>query len=109
MMMLVYYGIAVLIASYGLKCIVLQRGTYPDTQHRRGFHSRVLFTVHGAAAVSAGLGYLSLGMFWALYPGKWHPGNSLTVYIIRSVLCAASLILAFSMWQIAHNQRLGIT
>jgi hypothetical protein len=109
-MPIVYYAIAIAIAFYGLKCIATHQGVLMDmdTRSRWGRYGH-LVSVHSEPAVTTGLGYLCIGIFWVIRPLKQDDDTSLLWYFIRYVLALSILGLTFWLWHVAHNQRLRIT
>jgi hypothetical protein len=101
--------VAAIIAGYGLKCIALQNGTFIDSD-RRGKWGRygVPIYVKGRPALAVGEGYLCVGLFFLLFPGRrLNEDDTPLVYVIRCICSLASLAFAFWFWHIAHHQIFG--
>jgi hypothetical protein len=101
------YALPLLISFYGLKCFVTQEGRLPVRERfapKYAFHLR---TVHGVAAMLAGVGYVCLGVFGALSIGNPPPVNrKWTVRVARGVGRWGSLVAGFWCWQKVY-ERMG--
>src|SRR5437762_7509737 len=69
------YALPLLIALYGLKCLLGLDGHLPVRERYAPRYTFQLKAVNAGAAVLAGLGYMALGLFGALSTGSPPPQN----------------------------------
>jgi hypothetical protein len=107
---LVGNALPLLLALYGMKCVVTLSGHLTEPNSKVMLRTFFLAPVEGMAAVVAGLGYISLAMFGYLSCGrppdedrKW------TVRMLRAVVRWGSLGAAFAFWHQAHKLRLAVS
>jgi hypothetical protein len=106
--MIAYYLIAVFFFYYGIKCIALQHGNLIVGSHwvRRSFR---LVPVHDAPAITAGLSYICIGLFWVFFPGKRARANWSGPVIMRVLLSVGFAVLWITLLIVAHKQQFGAT
>jgi hypothetical protein len=102
-------GIPLVLALYGLKCILTQHGKLTEPSSRRMMGSFFLAPVHGDAAVMTGFGDIFLALFAFLSSGLWPSESRSILYRIgRELIRWGSLAATFYFWHSAHNLRLGL-
>jgi hypothetical protein len=99
--------LALLLALYGVKCIVTLHGSLTEPS-KSILHSFYLAQVNGMAAVMAGLGDIALALFGYLSCGPAKEGRSLLWRIARGVIRWGSLAATYFFWHKSHQLRLGL-
>jgi hypothetical protein len=92
------YGLPLLVSLYGLKCVVLLRGSLPFGNRLMG-HRFSFVPVHGAAAVLAGISYIALALFSTLSTGDPPPEHRKWFWrALRGLVRWGSLVAMFWFW-----------
>jgi len=100
-------ALPLLLALYGLKCIVSLQGSLTEPS-RLMLHTFRLVPVKGMAAAMAGFGDIALALFGYLSSGPTKEGSTWLWRIARGILRWGSLVAAFLLWHKAHMLRLGM-
>lgn len=100
---------AILLALYGLKCIVCLSGSLTEPHRGMVLRSFYLAPVKGKAAWVAGLGYIALALFGYLSCGPRMEDPPLLWRMGRGVIRWGSLAATYFLWHESHKLRLGIS
>jgi hypothetical protein len=102
-------ALPLMLALYGLKCIVTLNGHLTEPGSREMLHTFYFAPVHRTAAVLTGLGNIALALFGYLSCGPPPPEDRLCAWrLARALLRWGSLTSTFVLWHQAHKLRLNM-
>jgi hypothetical protein len=104
-------ALPLLLALYGLKCILTLSGSLTEPYYHQLVRRRSFYfaPVTGMAAVMAGLGDIALALFGYLSCGPAKEGSSWLWRIVRQVIRWGSLAATYFLWHRSHELRIGMS
>jgi hypothetical protein len=107
-MLLLGNVLPLLLALYGLKCIVTLRGSLTEPDNRVVLGQFYLAPVKGMAVVMVGLGDIALASFGYLSCGPPKEDRPWLCRMARGIIRWGSLAATYFLWHESHKLRLGM-